>query len=224
MVSTKQKCARALAASILALAGAAFTPGAGAALFTVPGMTGSSVGPNNFFDDGATHSFLIGPLTLDLQGAPAATATYTFLFQESGFSNRFEVPGGTLIDPTDLYNSLSRTYTTTGAPPNFNFVSPLGTVTNTGNTSTSEPNFGVLLNVDLNTLPAGPVRTALAGQGLLKSYDAVLFLNDKGAGQDRDFDDMVLGVNLQAVPEPGTSAMIVAGLVALFWVVRRRLR
>jgi hypothetical protein len=214
MSSTKQECARALAASILALAGVAFTPGAGAAPF--------SVGPNNFFDDGATHSFLIGSLTLDLQGA-AATAPYTFLFQESGFSNRFEVPGGTLIAP-DLSGSLSRTYTSTGAPPNFNFVAPLGTVTNAGNTSMSEPNFGVLLNVDLNAPPAGPVRTALASQDPLKTYDAVLFLNDKGAGQDRDFDDLVLGVTLHAVPEPGTSAIIVAGLVALFGVVRRQLR
>lgn len=223
MVSSKQGCMRALLVSLLALAGGAFAPAAGALSVTVAGgLTANSVGPNDFFADGMSHQFLVGPLTLDLQGDSSATATYTFLFQESGFSNRFLAGGGVLVDPSDLYGSLTRTYTSSGAP-DFSFESPLGVATNAGN-SLTEPNFGVLLNQDLNSLPAGPVRTALAGQGLLKSYDAILFLNDMGAGQDRDFDDMVLGVNLVAVPEPGTSAMIVAGLVALFWVVRRRLR
>jgi hypothetical protein len=223
MVSSKQGCMRALVVSLLALAGAAFAPGAGALSVTVAGgLTESSVGPNDFFADGVSREFLVGPLTLDLQGSAAATATYTFLFQESGFSNRFLAEGGVLVDPGDLYGSLTRTYTSNGAP-DFSFDSPLGSVTNAGN-SLAKPNFGVLLDYDLNTLPAGSVRTALAGQGLLKSYNAILFFNDMGASQDQDFDDMVLGVNFAAVPEPGASAMIVAGLVALFWVVRRRLR
>jgi hypothetical protein len=223
MVSSKQKCARALVASLLVLAGGAFAPTAGALSVTVAGsLTENSVGPNDFFADGMSHSFLVGPLALALEGASSAAVTYTFLFQESGFSNRFIAAGGVLEDPGDLYGSLTRTYASSGAP-DFSFVSPLGTATNAGN-SLTEPNFGVLLDYDLSSLPAGPVRTALASQGLLKGYDAILFLNDKGAGQDRDFDDLVLGVNLAAVPEPGTSAMIVAGLIALFWVGRRRLR
>ena len=224
MVSSKQKkLKRALVASVVVLCAAGLPLSAGALSVTVDsGLTDNSVGPNDFFADGMSHSFLIGPVVLDLQGAPAAIATYTFLFQESGFSNQFIAQGGVLVDPGDLYGSITRTYTANGAPE-FSFVSPLGTVTNAGN-SLAEPNFGVLLDQDLNTLQAGPVRTALESRGLLGRYDAILFLNDAGAGQDRDFDDMVLGVNVLAVPEPGTYAMLLAGLLAVFWVGRRRLR
>jgi hypothetical protein len=68
------------------------------------------------------------------------------------------------------------------------------------------------------------VRTALESRGLLRQYDALLFLNDAGAGEDRDFDDMVVGVNLLAVPEPGIYAMMAAGLLVLVGVGRRRMR
>ena len=77
MAYTKQECARALTASILALAGAAFAPQAGALSFTVGGgMTENSVGANSFFADGVNHNFQIGPLTLDLQGAAAGIANH----------------------------------------------------------------------------------------------------------------------------------------------------
>jgi hypothetical protein len=223
MKTSKNTIRRALVASALALCAGAFAPSAGALTVTVGGaLTESSVGFNDFFNDGSSRTYRVGPLTFDLQGAPSANATYTFLFQESTFNNVFNAQGSVLNDPGDLYNSVTRNYTSSGAP-SFSFTGPLGSVTNAGNTL-AKPNFGVLLNYDLNTLPAGTVRTELASRGLLKTYDAILFLNDAGNSQDRDFDDMVLGVSVAAIPEPGTYAMMLAGLAALFWVGRRRLR
>lgn len=222
MVSSKQNYKRALVVSLLALAGGAFAPAAGALSVTVAGATTeNSVGTNDFFADGVSRIFGVGPLMLALEGAPGATATYTFLFQESSFNNQF-IAGGTLVDPGDLHESISQNYAASGAF-NFSFTSSLGSVTNAAN-SLSKPNFGVLLNQNLNSLPAGPVRTALQNQGLLGTYQAILFLNDAGNSEDRDFDDMVIGVNVVAVPEPGTYVMLLAGLVAVFWIGRRRLR
>ena len=224
-MNTKEwKSLHALVVSAFALSAGAFAPSAGALSVTVAGtLTENSVGANDFFADGVSRNFEIGALTLDLQGAPAAQATYTFLFQESGLNNQFIAQGGVLNDPGDLFGSLTRTYAASGAP-SFSFTSALGTVTNAGN-SLTKPNFGVLLDQNLNSLPAGPVRTALQSRGLLRQYDALLFLNDAGGvSEDRDFDDMVLGVNVLAVPEPGTYAMMAAGLLVLIGVGRRRMR
>jgi hypothetical protein len=212
----------ALLLSAFALTAGAFAPSAGALTVAVTGATANSSTFNDFFADGVSHAFQIGTLTIDQGGLPAQ-ATYTFLFQESAFNNTFNAQGGgTLMDPGGLFGSVTATYASTGAP-SFSFTTPTGMVTNASNGAV-EPNFGVLLNQNLNSLPAGPVRTALQGAGLLRQYDAILFMNDAGAGQDGDFDDMVIGVNILSVPEPGTYAMMAAGLLALIGVGRRRLR
>jgi hypothetical protein len=214
----------ALLVSALALTAGAFAPSAGAlSVSVVSATTANSSTFNDFFADGVSHAFQVGRLNIDLQGGPPAQATYTFLFQESAFNNTFNAQGGgTLMDPGGLFSSVTATYASSGLP-SFSFTTPMGMVTNATNGAV-EPNFGVLLNQNLNSLPAGPVRTALQGAGLLRQYDAILFMNDAGAGQDRDFDDMVIGVNVLSVPEPGTYAMMAAGLLALIGVGRRRLR
>jgi PEP-CTERM motif len=53
------------------------------------------------------------------------------------------------------------------------------------------------------------------------AYDLVLGFND-GLRVDADYDDMVVGLKVNAVPEPETYALMLAGLVAVGFIARRR--
>jgi hypothetical protein len=53
------------------------------------------------------------------------------------------------------------------------------------------------------------------------AYDLILGFND-GLRVDGDYDDMVVGLRVTAVPEPETYALMLAGLGALGFVARRR--
>jgi PEP-CTERM motif len=52
-------------------------------------------------------------------------------------------------------------------------------------------------------------------------YTYVLGFND-GAKVDADYDDHVLGLSIQTVPEPDTHTMLLAGLAAMGLIARRR--
>jgi hypothetical protein len=52
-------------------------------------------------------------------------------------------------------------------------------------------------------------------------YALVLGFND-GAPVDGDYDDMVVGLNVAAVPEPETYALMLAGFGAIGFIARRR--
>ena len=52
-------------------------------------------------------------------------------------------------------------------------------------------------------------------------FTYVLAFND-GAKVDADYDDHVVGLTLAPVPEPGTYAMMLAGLAGLGFIARRR--
>jgi hypothetical protein len=53
------------------------------------------------------------------------------------------------------------------------------------------------------------------------AYDLILGFND-GLRVDADYDDMVVGLRVTAVPEPETYALLLAGLVAIGFVSGRR--
>ena len=55
------------------------------------------------------------------------------------------------------------------------------------------------------------------------AYDLILGFND-GLRVDSDYDDMVVGLKVTAVPEPESYALMLAGLAAVGFVSRRRAR
>ena len=128
--------------------------------------------------------------------------TYTFLGKEAGFNNSFFSPGGS---PASILDSapVGTTATQSGISDllNFSFATEgIAMVTN-----------GFATNV-------APTFAIFSGVGT--AYKYILAVSDGGGGNDRDFDDMVIGVS--AVPEPHTYALLLAGLGVVAFVARRR--
>ena len=135
----------------------------------------------------------------------SADVTYTFLGKEGGFLNGFFNSGGStpLILNTDVVGSSSVQAGVSGLL-DFSF-STFGTTTvaNGGALFDEEPTFAIFDGAD-------------------SGYKWIVGYSDAGAGKDRDYDDMVIGVNA-AIPEPQTYALLLAGLAAVGFVARRRL-
>jgi len=55
------------------------------------------------------------------------------------------------------------------------------------------------------------------------TYDLIIGFND-GLRVDADYDDMVVGLKVVAIPEPETYALLLAGLGAVGFIARRRQR
>ena len=53
------------------------------------------------------------------------------------------------------------------------------------------------------------------------TYDLIIGFND-GLRVDADYDDMVIGIRVTAVPEPESYALMLAGLAAVGFIARRR--
>jgi len=149
----------------------------------------------------------IGTLMIDSPG----TVTYTFLGKEAGFNNFFFDVGGVPVDTiADLSGNVGVTSTQTylaGGVLSFSF----GTYTN-------PPGGGVVNGFATNSSP-----TFVIFGGQSSAYQYILGYDDIGAGPDRDFDDMVIGVNFTTpVPEPEIYAMLGLGLGLMGFVARRR--
>lgn len=170
-----------------------------------PGLGGTQAIPGFSVISGTTFG-TIGTLMIDNPGY----VTFTFLGKEAGYSNFFfdigGVPISTILDTGPSVGLTStQTYLAAGQL-NFSF----GTLTN-------PPGGGVSNGSALNTSPT----FAIFG-GQTSGYKYILGYDDVGAGPDRDFDDMVIGVNVTPVPEPEIYAMMAVGLGLMGWVGRRR--
>ena len=197
-----------IAAAMLALVGAANAQVAWVPTATVT-RTESFNNIAGLSDLAAGTSLTIGDLS---GGADAYAYTFTYLGQESGFSDSLHlvINGSSLTE----FNAVGTSISAVAGPGfvNFNFEGDAGSFAINGGAKSPGTSIG-LIGTNL-TVTTG----AAAG-----TYAFVLGYNDSaGSATLGDWDDFVVGVNVTAVPEPETYALMLAGLGAMAFVARRR--
>ena len=168
-----------------------------------PNGAAAGVAPNGTKEN-ATINTTAGILTATFLGFEALdTNTFTF-----------SLAGGTLNNKGAL-NAFVSGPVSAGAL-NFTFADLAAgtTVGNGGNAVNDFTTYAVLGNY------AGAVFTPATLGG---AYDLILGFND-GLRVDADYDDMVVGLKVVAIPEPETYALLLAGLGAVGFIARRRQR
>lgn len=215
-----------LKSSILAVAATA-SLGANAGLLTIAGGADVVIPANNaYFADGVTKYNIGG----DLSSTKAANITYTYLAAEAGYYNTFTAAGNTLGNKGvstvgssfTLYNVMAGLLDFTFAT-NGSWTSPApgadaGSVANGANVTDLFGNvhsFATLFNYTYKG----------------KFYDAILVFDDTGPGRlidgtytlvdDDNHDDLVIGLNIVAVPAPAAVLLMGLGLLGL-GAARRR--
>ena len=164
-----------------------------------------------------TDTFLpVGALTTSQTG----TITFTYLGQESGYTDAFHltINNTHLFESNAVGTSISAAVTSTGYIP-FSFEGY------TGSFAVNGPMSGWQNNTSIGLIATNHTVTNGGGAG---TYQFILGFDDS-AGQSRlgDWDDFVVGVNFVAtptipVPEPETYALLLAGLGLVGFAARRR--
>jgi len=143
----------------------------------------------------------------------AGTLTATFLGFEAIDTDTFTftLSSGTLSNKGALNASISGPVT--AGPLNFTFADLFqGTAIGNGQNLGDFTSYAVLGSF------AGAVFTPFTLGG---TYDLILGFND-GMRVDNDYDDIVIGLKVAAIPEPEAYALMLAGLAAVGFVSRRR--
>lgn len=192
-------------ATLAASAGAqvTFSGGTDRANFVAYNPNGSAalLAPTGGKED-ATINTTAGVLTATFLGFEALdTDTFTFV-----------LAGGTLNNKGALNATISGPVS--AGMLNFTFADLFqGTsIGNGGNPGSDFTSYAVLGTF------AGAVFTPATLGGM---YDLILGFND-GLRVDADYDDMVVGLKVAAIPEPETYALMLAGLAAVGFIARRR--
>jgi hypothetical protein len=199
---------------LLGLSLLAIAAGAQAQLaYDTTGTYVDPIGGNN------VPSFNSGLVDAKITTALPGTLTATFLGKEAGHVNFFEVFAVLDINMlnTDAVGSSQSAAVNAGALKfRFTDLNDGTSVSNGGNApSTAQGSYVIFGTRDAN---GGWLPLVNFGG---KSYDIIIGFND-GAKVDADYDDHVIGLTLAPVPEPGTYALMAAGLAAVGFVARRR--
>jgi hypothetical protein len=166
-----------------------------------PNGVAGTLGPVVGGREDAMINTTAGMLTATFLGFEAIdTDTFTFTLSSGTLSNK-----GAL--------NASITGPVAAGPLNFTFTDVfMGTSIGNGQNLGDFTSYAVLGSF------AGTVFTPFTLGG---AYDLILGFND-GLRVDSDYDDIVVGLKVSAIPEPETYALLVAGLGAVGFLVRRR--
>jgi hypothetical protein len=199
---------------ICAFALATFAAAAGAQVTFVGGTDRSDFLNYNPNAVAATLGPVVGGRESALINTTAGLLTATFLGFEALDSDTFTftLGSGTLSNKSALNSSISGLVP--AGPLDFTFADlSMGTSIGNGQNLGDFTSYAVLGSF------AGGVFTPFTLGG---TYDLILGFND-GMRVDSDY-DIVIGLNVAAIPEPETYALMLAGLAAVGFVSRRRSR
>ncbi len=146
-----------------------------------------------------------------------ASLKYDFLGFEAGFANTFKL-GSTTIFNTETYNPNNNLHA-------ISLSSPLASVTTSGIGALL--NFIFTVNSGAGSVANGSNPNGKLGIGVpnffvsqLWDKSLVVWLDDFGAGPDRDYDDFV--VRISEVPLPPALLLFGSALLGMNWLRRRR--
>ena len=201
--------------AVLALALATVAAGAGAQVTFVDGSERpvfTNYNPNGV---AGTLGPVVGGREDSMINTTAGVLTATFLGFEALDTDTFTftLGNGTLSNKGALNASISGPVS--AGALNFTFADLFqGTAIGNGQNLGDFTSYAVLGSF------AGAVFTPFTLGG---TYDLILGFND-GLRVDSDYDDMVVGLKVVAIPEPESYALMLAGLAAVGFVSRRRSR
>jgi len=199
--------------AMFALALAAFAVGAEAQVTFVAGTERPVFSNYNPNDVAATLGPVVGGREGAMINTTAGLLTATFLGFEALDTDTFtfNLSSGTLSNKDALHASISGLVT--AGPLDFTFADLFqGTAIGNGQNLGDFTSYAVLGSF------TGAVFTPFTLGG---TYDLILGFND-GMRVDNDYDDMVIGLKVAAIPEPEAYALMLAGLAAVGFVSRRR--
>ena len=199
--------------AMFALALAAFAGGAEAQVTFVAGTERPVFSNYNPNDVAATLGPVVGGREGAMINTTAGLLTATFLGFEALDTDTFtfNLSSGTLSNKDALHASISGLVT--AGPLDFTFADLFqGTAIGNGQNLGDFTSYAVLGSF------TGAVFTPFTLGG---TYDLILGFND-GMRVDNDYDDIVIGLKVAAIPEPEAYALMLAGLAAVGFVSRRR--